>query len=334
MPLEANLFIRRVLRTAPRIAAAAVLGAACASAWAQGYPSKTVRIVVPFAPGGPSDIVARSIATRMQASTGQTVMVENKPGANGAIAIADVLRFPPDGYHLLVASIGPFAINPAVYPKLPYDAVADLEPISLAVTTPNVLVAHPKFPANTVSELVAYAKKNEGKVTYASSGNGSSEHLSIELFKLQTKTQGVHVPYKGGAASLQDLLGGNVDLSFQNLGSASAFIKSGRIKALGVTGEKRHPAMPEVPTMAEQGYPGVVMTAWHALMGPKGMPRDVIEKLHAEVVSALNSPDVKERMAQQGFDVVASSPQQYATFQRNEIERWKKVVQDAGVKAD
>jgi tripartite-type tricarboxylate transporter receptor subunit TctC len=251
MPHEAHPFQLRVLRTAPRVAAAAVLAvAACASAWAQGYPSKTVRIVVPFAAGGPSDIVARSIATRMQASTGQTVMVENKPGANGAIAIADVLRFPADGYNLLVASIGPFAINPAVYPKLAYDAVADLEPISLAVTTPNVLVAHPKFPANTVAELVAYAKKNEGKVTYASSGNGSSEHLSIELFKLQTKTQGVHVPYKGGAASLQDLLGGNVDLSFQNLGSASAFIKSGRIKALGVTGDKRHPAMPDVPTMA------------------------------------------------------------------------------------
>jgi tripartite-type tricarboxylate transporter receptor subunit TctC len=323
-----------MLGNAARTVALSILLVAAGGAAAQAYPNKPVRILVPFAPGGPSDIVARSIAAKMQASTKQNVLVENKPGANGAIAIADVLRTPPDGYNILVASIGPFAINAAVYPKLAYDPVSDLEPISLAVTTPNVLVAHPKFAANTVAELVAYAKKNPGAVTYASSGNGSSEHLSIELFKFETKTFGVHIPYRGGAASLQDLLGGNVDVSFQNLGSASAHIKGGRIKALGVTSQKRHPALPDVPTMAEQGYPGVEMTAWHAVMGPKGLPADVTAKLHAEVVAALNSPDVKERFAQQGFDVVASSPAQYASFQQGEIARWKKVVQSAGIRPD
>ena len=301
---------------------------------AQAFPSKPIRIVVPFVAGGSSDIVARSVTQRMQASTGQNVVVENKPGANGAIAAESVARTPADGYTIMVGSIGVFAINAALYPKLPYDPVKDLEPLTLAVVTPNVLVANPRFPADSVRQLIEYARKNPGKVSYASSGTGSSDHLSAELFKLQTGTFGVHIPYRGGAAAMQDLIGGNVDVSFQNLGAAMVHIRSGRLKALGVTSEKRHPQLPDVPTLVEQGLPGFVVTSWQAFMAPRTLPRDVAAKLHAELVAALGAPDVRERFAQQGFDVVANTPEQYAAFQRAEIERWKQVVKKAGITPD
>ena len=301
---------------------------------AQAFPTKPIRIVVPFVAGGSSDIVARSVTQRMQASTGQNVVVENKPGANGAIAAESVARTPADGYTIMVGSIGVFAINAALYPKLPYDPVKDLEPLTLAVVTPNVLVANPTFPADNVRQLIEYARKNPGKVSYASSGTGSSDHLSAELFKLQTGTFGVHIPYRGGAAAMQDLIGGNVDVSFQNLGAAMAHIRSGRLKALGVTSEKRHPQLPDVPTLVEQGLPGFVVTSWQAFMAPRTLPRDVAAKLHAELVAALSAPDVRERFAQQGFDVVANTPEQYAAFQRAEIERWKQVVKKAGITPD
>jgi len=325
---------RRALAAVHALAAAAFLAATGVAAAQSDYPNRTVQILVPFAAGGPSDIVARSIAAKLQAASGQTVVVENKPGANGAVAIGEVLLRPADGYYLLVASIGPFAINSALYPNLPYDPLRDLAPISLAVVTPNVLVANKRFGPNNVAELIDYAKHNPDKVTYGSSGVGSSEHLSIELFKYETKTTGAHVPYRGGAASLQDVLAGHIDLAFQNLGSVSQYIKSGELKALGVTSKVRDPALPDVPTMAEQGYPGVEMTAWHAVMARKGLPSDVVKKLNALVVSALNSPDVKERFAQQGFQVVADTPSEYEAFQKAEIERWKKVVQAAGIKLD
>jgi tripartite-type tricarboxylate transporter receptor subunit TctC len=301
---------------------------------AQAFPTKPIRIVVPFVAGGSSDIVARSVTQRMQASTGQNVVVENKPGANGAIAAESVARTPADGYTIMVGSIGVFAINAALYPKLPYDPVKDLEPLTLAVVTPNVLVANPKFPADNVRQLIEYARKNPGKVSYASSGTGSSDHLSAELFKLQTGTFGVHIPYRGGAAAMQDLIGGNVDVSFQNLGAAMVHIRSGRLKALGVTSEKRHPQLPDVPTLVEQGLPGFVVTSWQAFMAPRTLPPDVAAKLHAELVAALGAPDVRERFAQQGFDVVANTPEQYAAFQRAEIERWKQVVKKAGITPD
>ncbi len=304
------------------------------AALAQAFPTKPIRIVVPFVAGGSSDIVARSVTQRMQASTGQNVVVENKPGANGAIAAESVARTPADGYTIMVGSIGVFAINAALYPKLPYDPVKDLEPLTLAVVTPNVLVANPTFPADNVRQLIEYARKNPGKVSYASSGTGSSDHLSAELFKLQTGTFGVHIPYRGGAAAMQDLIGGNVDVSFQNLGAAMAHIRSGRLKALGVTSEKRHPQLPDVPTLLEQGLPGFVVTSWQAFMAPRTLPRDVAAKLHAELVAALSAPDVRERFAQQGFDVVANTPEQYAAFQRAEIERWKQVVKKAGITPD
>lgn len=325
-----------------RIRALGALGAALitsaarpGAARAQGaWPAKPVRLVVPFVAGGSSDIVARSVVPRMQAALGQNVVVENRPGANGAIAAAEVARAPADGYTFMVGSIGVFAINAALYPKLTYDPLKDLEPLTLAVVNPNVLVAGTKFPADDVKSLIAYARKNPGRLSWASSGTGSSDHLSAELFKLQTDTFGVHIPYRGGAAAMTDLIGGNADVSFQNLGAAMGHIKSGRLKALAVTSDKRHPQLPTVPTMAEQGLPGFVVTSWQAFMAPKGLPPEIRARLHAELVAALTAPDVRERFAAQGFDVVANTPEQYSAFQRAEIERWTKVVLSKGVKPD
>ncbi|HYF59049.1 MAG TPA: tripartite tricarboxylate transporter substrate binding protein [Burkholderiaceae bacterium] len=299
-----------------------------------GWPTKPIRLVVPFVAGGSSDIVARSVVQRMQAALGQNVVVENKPGANGGIAAAEVARAPTDGYTFMVGSIGVFAINAALYPKLPYDPAKDLDPLTLAVVTPNVLVAGEKFAARDVRELIAYSKRNPGRLSWASSGTGSSDHLSAELFKLQTDTFGVHIPYRGGAAAMADLIGGNVDVSFQNLGAAIAHIRGGRLKALGVTSERRHPQLPDVPTVIEQGLPGFVVTSWQAFMAPRGLPAPIRGRLHAELVAALNAPEVKERFATQGFEVVGNTPEQYAAFQRDEIERWTKVVKQKGLTPD
>jgi tripartite-type tricarboxylate transporter receptor subunit TctC len=219
----------------------------------------------------------------------------------------------------MVGSIGVFAINAALYPKLPSDPTRDLEPLTLAVVTPNVLVAGSKFPADDVKSLVAYAKKNPGRLSYASSGTGSSDHLSAELLKLQTDTFGVHIPYRGGAAAMADLIGGNVDVSLQNLGAAMGHIKAGRLKALGVTSDSRHPQLPDVPTGVEQGLPGFVVTSWQAFMAPRGLPPEIRGRLHAELVAALTASDVRERFATQGFDVVAGTPEQFAAFQREEM---------------
>ena len=330
---------RNRVRALGALGAAALVGAAgglrSGAARAQAaWPSKPIRLVVPFVAGGSSDIVARSVVPRMQTALGQNVVVENRPGANGAIAASEVARAPADGHTFMVGSIGVFAINAALYPKLPYDPVKDLEPLTLAVVTPNVLVAGDKFPARDVRALVEYARRNPGKLSWASSGTGSSDHLSAELFKLQTGTFGVHIPYRGGAAAMADLIGNNVDVSFQNLGAAMGHIKAGRLKALGVTSERRHPQLPDVPTVAEQGLPGFVVTSWQAFMAPRGLPAPVRERLNAELVAALKAPDVKARFENQGFDVVAGTPEQFATFQREEIARWTKVVKQKGVTAD
>ena len=294
---------------------------------AQAWPARPVRIVVPFVAGGSSDIVARSVGARMQANIGQTVVVENRPGANGAIAAEYVMRSPPDGYTLMVGSIGTFAINAALQPRLSYDPLKDLEPLTLAVTTPNVLVASPSLPVSDLKGLIDYARRNPGRLSYASSGTGSSDHLSAELFKLQTNTFGVHIPYRGGAAAMADLMGGNVDASFQNMGAAVPHIRAGRLKALAVTSEARRPQLPDTPTMIEQGVPGFVVTSWQAFMGPRG----IISRLHAELVAALSHAEVRSRFAQQGFDVVANRPEEYGEFQRREIERWREVVRRKGL---
>jgi len=306
-----------------------------AAAFAQAYPSKPIKILVPFTAGGSSDMTARAISAKLTDSfPGATVVVENRPGANGAIAAEAMAKSPADGYTLLVGSIGTFAINVALFPKLPYNSLRDFDLLTVAVRTPNLLVCNPKVPANTLPELLAYLKKNPGKVSFASSGTGSSDHLSAELLWQRTATTGIHVPYKGGSAAMTDMIGGSAECSFQNLGAVSGHVKGGRLKAIAVTSSKRTPVFPDVPTMAEAGLPNFEVYSWQAVAGPKGLPKDVTAKLHAAIVAALNAPDTKARFDAQGFDVVANTPDQFNTFLNAEIGMWKKVVETGGIKAD
>ena len=322
--------MRRLITAAATLALAAASGIALA----QAYHSKPIRIVIPFVAGGPSDTVGRAIGSKFQDFLGQPAVVENRPGANGAIAAEFVAKSEPDGYTILVGSIGVFSINAAIYKDLRYHPVRDFAPITLAVTTPNVLVTKLDFAPKTVGELVDYAKRNPGKISYASSGTGSSDHLTAELFKQMTGTFGVHIPYRGGAAVVTDLLGGQVEASFQNLGNVATQIRAGKLRGLGVTARARAAQLPDVPTMAEAGYPDLVVTSWQAAGAPAKTPREVIARLHEASVKALRSPDIRERLTQIGFDVVASSPEEFGQFIRAEVERWTRVVERGGIKPD
>jgi tripartite-type tricarboxylate transporter receptor subunit TctC len=317
-----------------RIAAAAAALAFAGSALAQAFPSKPIRIVIPFVAGGPSDTVGRAIGSKFQEFLGQPAVVENRPGANGAIAAEFVAKSDPDGYTILVGSIGVFSINAALYKDLRYDPVRDFAPITLAVTNPNVLITKLDFAPRSVKELVEFAKKNPGKISYGSSGTGSSDHLTSELFKQMTGTFGVHIPYRGGAAVITDLLGGQIEASFQNLGNVVTNVKAGKIRALAVTGRTRAPQLPDVPTMAESGYPDLIVTSWQAAGAPAKTPREIVARLNDASVKALRSPDIRERLTQIGFDVVASTPDEFGKFMKDEVDRWTKVVQRGGIKPD
>src|SRR4029079_11446254 len=276
---------------------------------AQPFPSKPIHVIIPFVAGGSSDIVGRAIASKFQDLLGQPAVVENKPGANGAIAAECVANSAPDGYTVLVGSIGVFSINSALFKDLRYDPVKDFAPVTLAVTTPNVLITKPALSAKSVKELVDADKK--GKLSYCSSGTGSSDHLTAELLKQIAGGNAVHVPYRGGAACQTDIMGNQVDYSFQNLGAVTNYIKGGRMKALAVTARTRHPQLADVPTIVEAGFPDVVVTSWQAAAARAKTPREVVAKLNDAMVKALRSPDVSERMNQIGFDVVASSPDEF-----------------------
>jgi tripartite-type tricarboxylate transporter receptor subunit TctC len=315
-------------------AALAAVVLATGVAHAQTYPTKPIKIIIPFVPGGPSDTVGRSIGSKFQEYLGQPAVVENKPGANGAIAAEFVAKSDPDGYTILVGSIGVFSINAALFKDLRYNPVRDFAPITLAVTTPNVLVTKLEFPAKTGKELLDQMKKNPGKTSFGSSGSGSSDHLTFELFSQMTGTSGIHVPYKGGAAVVTDLLGGQVDASFQNLGTVATQLKAGRIRALAVTARSRVAQLPDVPTTVEAGYPDLIVTSWQAAAAPAKTPREIVAKLNDAAVRALRSPDVRERLTQIGFDVVASTPDEFGQFMRAEVDRWTKVVERGGIKPD
>jgi tripartite-type tricarboxylate transporter receptor subunit TctC len=316
------------------LAVAIVAASLGALAHAQAWPDKPVKFVVAAGPGSSLDTLARVIGERLRDKLGQSVVVENKPAAGGTVATAEVAKAAPDGYTMLVGSIGVFAINPALFKNLPYQPMRDFDLITLAVTTPNILVATPKFPAGSVAELIAYAKRNPGRVSFVSSGTGSSDHLSAELFWQRTGTTGIHVPYKGGSAAMTDLIGGAADVSFQNLGAASGHIRSGRLKALAVTSAKRVPQFPDVPTVIEAGIPGFEVYSWQAVVSPKGVPRAIAAKLHAAVTGALRHPENRPRLEAQGFDVVAGSSADFEQFLKNELARWKSVVDTAGVKPE
>jgi tripartite-type tricarboxylate transporter receptor subunit TctC len=306
-----------------------------ARAQAPDWPARPVTIAVPFVAGGPSDIVARSIAARMSQTIGQAVVAENRPGANGEVAARQVVRAAPDGHTLFVGSIGVFAINAALRPNLGYDPVRDLTPITLAVTTPNVLVVNPeKVPVRTLAEMVEWLKRNGSRASYSTSGVGSSDHLTTELFKQATGTQAEHVPYGGGAAAATDLIAGNVQLSFQNLGTVAGHIQGGRLRAIAVTSAQRNPLLPDVPTAIEQGLRDFVVTSWQAVMAPPGMAAPLQARVHAAVAEALRHPETTQRLNAIGFDVVANSPDEYRSFQVAEIARWRQVVQAANIRAE
>ena len=322
--------MNRSVNTVAALLAAAVAG----SAQGQAYPSKPIKIVIPFVAGGSSDIVGRAIGSKFQEFLGQPAVVENRPGANGAIAAEYVAKADPDGYTILVGSIGVFSINTALFKDLRYNPVRDFAPIALAVTTPNVLIARPDLPPSSMKELVEFAKKNPGRLSYCSSGTGSSDHLTGEVFKQGAGIFAVHVPYRGGAACQTDIMGSQVDVSFQNLGAVTNYIKGGRMKALAVTAKARHPQLPNVPTTAEAGFPDLVVTSWQAVAAPAKTPRDVVTKLNDATVRALRSADVRERMTQIGFDVVAGTPEEFGQFMKAEVDRWTRVVERGGIKPD
>lgn len=298
------------------------------------WPEKSVTIVVPFPAGGSTDMVARAIALHMQTKLGQPFVVDNKPGATGTIGAGFVKRAPPDGYTLLVSSLGAFVVTPHLQKNVPYDATKDFDYISVPVQAPNVLVASPKQKERTVAEVIATLKANPGKVSFASSGNGSSDHLSAEVFWQQSGTEGLHIPYKGGAPAINDLLGGQVDFSFQNVNAVLPHIKAGKLHAIAVTGDKRSPVLPNVPTLAEAGVKGAEVYSWQGLAAPKGLPPAVKEKLSAAAIAAINDPEVKKRMVEQGLEIVASTPAEFTAFQAREWTRWKTLIDTRKITAD
>lgn len=303
-----------------------------ASALAQQYPEKPVTVIVPFTPGGSSDITARTVSNKLQESLGQTFIIDNKPGANGSLGGKFVANAKPDGYTLFVGSIGVFAINPVLYKDLGYHPLKDYDLLSVAVRTPNALVTRANFPANTVAELVDYLKKNPNKVSFASSGTGSSDHLTAALFWQKTGTTGIHVPYKGGSAAHMDLIAGNTDVSFQNLGSITQHVKGGKMKLLAVTADKRDPSVPGVPTMAEAGVTGLEVFSWQAFVAPKGLPASVKARLQPALIAAIRHPDVVKRFNDIGFEVVGNSPEEFNKFLNGELARWKQVIDAGGIR--
>jgi len=306
---------------------AAALTLALASPAHAAWPERNVTMIVPFPAGGSSDIAGRQLAAKLTESLGKPVVVDNRAGANGSLGATLLKQAAPDGYTILVGSIGVFGINPALFKDLKYDPLKDFDLLTVAVRTPNVLVASANVPANTVAELIAHMKKNPGKVSFASSGTGSSDHLTAALFMQKIGVDGVHVPYKGGGPAITDLIGGHADVSFQNLGAIANHVRGGKLKALAVTADKRNAALPDVPTMSEAGVKDVEVYSWQAAAAPKGLPADVRARLEKDMIAGLNAPDSKQKFNDIGFDVVANTGKEFETFLAAEIARWKTVIE-------
>jgi tripartite-type tricarboxylate transporter receptor subunit TctC len=314
-------------------AAVAFTFAACALAQSN-YPTKPIRLVVPFPPGGATDILAREVAQRLTEAWGQSVVVDNRPGAGGNIGTELVAKSAPDGYTLEMGTVGTHAINASLYSKLPYDHVKDFAPVILVAGVPNVLVVNLSLPVNSVQELIAYAKANPGKLNFASSGSGTSIHLSGELFKVMAGVDMTHVPYKGSAPALQDLIGGRVQLMFDNLPPSLPQIKGGKLKALAVTSSTRAPALPDTPTIAESGLPGFEASSWFGVLAPAGTPPAIIAKLNAEIAKWLTTPEAREKLLALGADAAGGTPEDFARHIQLETTKWAKVVKDSGAKVD
>lgn len=322
---------RRLIAGAGALALAAVLPGA---ALAQAYPSKPITMVVPFSAGGTTDILARIVGKALEGELGQPVVIDNKAGAGGNIGAQHAARAKADGYTLFMGTVGTHAINEALYKKLPYKPLDDFQPITRVAMVPNLLVAHPSRPYKTVKELIEFAQKNPGKINFASSGSGSSIHLSGELFKALAKVDMVHVPYKGSAPAVADLLGGQTDIMFDNMPSAFQHVKAGKLRALAVTTDKRYPELPDVPTIAEAGVPGYNATSWFGLFTNRGVPADVLTKLSAAVVKILAKPEVVKQMAEQGAVAHPEKPAEFEDFIKAEAAKWGPVVKQSGATVD
>ena len=310
----------------------ATLAMGTALAMAQSYPNKPIRFLVGFVAGGTNDIVARALAQKLTETLGQSVVVENRGGANTAIATEAAARAAPDGYTILLNAPG-HATNPALM-KLAFDPVNDFAFISLVAEAQNIVVMHPSFPPRSVQELIALSKKRPGQINFASSGTGTTVHLSAELFQHMTGTRWVHIPYKGGGPAVIELMAGQTQIMFANMPTAIQYVRDGRLRALAVTGARRAPAAPTLPTVAESGVPGYEVTAWYGVSAPAKTPRAIVDRLHAEIVRAVNSPDLRERLTTQGADPIHLTPEQYTVFIQNEIAKWAKVIQAAGIKGE
>ena len=310
------------------------LAASLALSSAMAWPDKPVTLLVPFPPGGSTDLIARTLAPKLQEKLGGTFIVDNKGGATGTIGAGMVAKAAPDGHTILVSSLGPYVIAPHLLAKVPYDALKDFDYITVAVQAPNVLVVPAKSPHKTMADVIAYQKANPGKMSFASSGNGSSDHLTAELFWLQTGTSGLHVPYKGGGPVMTDLLGAQVDSSFMNVNTAMPQILAGKLRALSITSAKRSPLLPNVPTLEEIGVKEANVYSWQAIAAPRGLPADIKGKLHAAIVAGLNDPQVKAKLLDLGFEIVANTPEQFTTYQAAEFARWKKLIDSRKIEAD
>jgi tripartite-type tricarboxylate transporter receptor subunit TctC len=299
---------------------------------AQAWPSKPIRIVVPFPPGGFNDTLARILAQDLPKTLGQPVIVENKPGGGSVVGTEIAAKSPADGYTLFIAAL-PFSVIQSLY-KTSFDVTKDFAPITLAGVSDNMLVAHPAFPVSSVQELIKFARAKPGKINYGSSGAGTSVHLCMELFKTMTKTYMTHIPYKGSAPVVADLIGGQVDIMFDNLPNVIGHVKGGRMKALAVSGGKRSALAPEVPTVAEAGVPGFEVTVWFGILAPAGTPRDIIQRLNVESSKIINSPEVTDRFVKQGVEPRTGTPEQFGDMVKSEVVRWAKVIKDAGIKVE
>jgi tripartite-type tricarboxylate transporter receptor subunit TctC len=335
--MQTNLFLEGSAMNAKWIGRAAACGVLTAMtvgvSLAQGYPNRPVRFIIPFATGGGADIIGRTIAQKLSEAFGQQFVVDNRPGAAGNIGTEMVARSPADGYILMLNSSN-FATNVSLFSKLNFDPIADFEPISLVAAAPYVLVVHPSLPVTNVKELIALARASPGKLTYGSAGNGTPAHLGMELIKATAKIDMVHVPYKGSIPHLNDLVGGQIGAGFDNVLSSVPLVRAKRLRAIAVSGAARSPALPEVPTVAESGLPGFDVTVWNGVIVPAGTPREIITRLHREIVAALQKPDVRSRMASVGVDIIGSTPQEFAAFMKRDIDKWAAVIKVAGARLD
>jgi len=318
----------------PRLLSALAAGLLSAATPAQQYPAKPIRLVVPFPPSGPADVIARPLAQKLGEVLGQPVVVENRAGATGTIGASFVAKSPPDGYTLLMGTSNELAMSPGLYSKLPYHPSADFAPVSVVIVFPNILIAHPALPVRSTAELIALAKARPGQLNFATSGPGSTNHLSGELFKTLAGMKVAFVAYKGGGPAVTDLMGGHVDAMFATMPSAVSFVQSGKLRGLMVTDGKRWSAAPEVPSAREAGVPGLIVLTWNGVLAPAGTPAALVAKLNADIVKVANTPEMKERMAAQAAEVTTTTPEEFAGILRRDFEKWLKVIKSAGIRID